>query len=519
MLTLERSLTIEAGNRPITVYRDDVAAHRFYVLPDEPRIAKDEDGNAIFSLIVYRTDEEQLSDDQKGDLGGGIMTFTAELAFDTEDFDDVKRKLISVAFGDEEEADELEVDLDYVPFIEGRVRVALAGEVGDKPGQFVDSIIGEGKVSAIGSNRKAVMAKLTQAGASLFSQLKDLPTLPINLEYNLTFEHRLVGVKMRVFCNMETGYKLAKEFIHHRVTEDDGCGSKSYREDRVREVHQELRTSKVCGVEVTPLTSEIDSDTLLALEKFGFDMLERETQRAVQLQIANEKQITDHWLKEFTIDSRNDFNFELTRQMVLERDYFPSANVSNMLRARDDLITFIDLRTDFFSRLEVPVRVNADFGKLPLDSVTVHIEYTRERIGGGGTEDISESFNYTDGTTINKFVTFANRLEDVEYTWVGGRPLHRFGRYLRDRSRDHIGDVPGSRCRQGRIAARRCRARSSRPRRVSDGEDLIALHLRQAARDLREGVHPQQGPADRRLVRGRARDARGIFLQSRLARP
>src|SRR4029077_14334407 len=89
MLTLTNSLNIEG----YTVFRDDANSLtetrprggeaqnvKFYVLPEEPVIAKDTKGKPIFSLIVYRRDETLIApEDSTKDVGGGILTFTVEL--------------------------------------------------------------------------------------------------------------------------------------------------------------------------------------------------------------------------------------------------------------------------------------------------------------------------------------------------------------------------------------------------------------------------------------------------------
>ncbi|MCA9652499.1 MAG: hypothetical protein H6712_23245 [Myxococcales bacterium] len=409
-----------------TVYRDDAVATRFYVMPSEPRIARDAQGLPIFSLIVYREDEDRISvDDLDEDVGGGILTFTTELAVDDKDFRKIERKLRGIVYGEDSVDDNaLDIELDYVTFTTGKVQLAIAGEHlrGEDEGEnneFLSTIVGDGKVSGIGANRKAIMAKLTQSGAALMSQLDRLRTLPINVEYILEFEHRLVGVKMRVWCNMTSAYTLSRELISYTEKEERYADSDLYHtRTRIKAVREEFTRNKVCGVEVEPLSSEVDSDTLLAMEKFGFDMLEREMGKMIEARPTDNNLLEDTWLEDYVSSATNNFNFTLDRKMVLVRDHIASANIQNVLReVPDEMITFVDLRTDFFSFLKVPVRVNANFKDLPIDSVTVHLQYQRQRVGGGGTEEINESFNFTDGATIQTFLTFANRLSDVKYQY------------------------------------------------------------------------------------------------------
>src|SRR5579862_8849248 len=72
------------GQREIagcTIYRDDANQLLFYIMPQSPRIALDDTGKPIFSLVWYRRDVSKLSDeDRKTKLGGGILALSVELA-------------------------------------------------------------------------------------------------------------------------------------------------------------------------------------------------------------------------------------------------------------------------------------------------------------------------------------------------------------------------------------------------------------------------------------------------------
>ena len=70
MITLTGQFTFERFN----VYRDDVNALQFYYMPQGPRIALDETGKPMFSLIMYRRDLSAVPEaDRATKLGGGIL--------------------------------------------------------------------------------------------------------------------------------------------------------------------------------------------------------------------------------------------------------------------------------------------------------------------------------------------------------------------------------------------------------------------------------------------------------------
>lgn len=410
---------LESGRRP----DGDALPRRFYVLPENPTISRDAQNNPIFSLIVYRRDEERIDPARSGeDVGGGILTFTVELSVPEEKFRRIRSRLRTMVFGDDSDPDR-DIDLAYVPFLDGKVSVAVAGETGGEAGgnEFVRTMVGTGKVSGIGNNRKAVMVKLTQDGASLMSSIEKLRTLPINVQYELTFEHRLLGVSMRVWLDMSSSYVLIQETLHQDKEFDDGYLGLSENHvsiDKVTHVTEILTRNKTAGVTVIPQTSLIDNETLLSLEKFGFDMLNKEMEKALQAS-PPPTELDRTYLESFIALYAQTFNFTLDRRMVLVRNFNPSANISNVLQEGnlDEMIAFVDLRNSFFTFLKVPIRVNADFSKLPLDSVTVTVIYERQRFDGSGREERVDSFNFTDGSTIQTFLAYANRLDDVTYDW------------------------------------------------------------------------------------------------------
>lgn len=431
MLTLTNSTNIEG----YTIFQDDgnpVSAPRsgqprvpfkYYVLPKAPEISKDEKGGPIFSLIVYRHSEDRIAPDATSkDVGGGILTFTVDLGVPATDMNKLKAKLRDMAFGQDAADPMQDVLVDVVPFLDGTVSVAVAGETGsDASGEFVRGTVGNGKVSGIGDNRSAIMVKLTQEGASLMSQLEKLKTLPINVKYDLTFEHRLMGVTMRVFCDINSSYVLMQEVMH---TSDEynsgylGVNKNHVNTDKISKVTETLTRNKYLGVDVVPGTSQITPDTITSLAKMGMDMVNKEIEKAIQAS-PPPADMDRTYLTSYLSSINNKLNFTLNEKMVLVQNFRPSANVSNVFQQGrfEDLVAFIDLRDSFFTFLKVPVRVNADFKGLPLDSVTVTVIFDREKFGGGGREQVRESFDFKDGAAIQTFLAYANTLAEVTYDW------------------------------------------------------------------------------------------------------
>jgi hypothetical protein len=124
------------------------------------------------------------------------------------------------------------------------------------------------------------------------------------------------------------------------------------------------------------------------------------------------------WLDKWGSDASNALNFTLNQYMVLEQKYTPSANIKNVLSRADlgDMVTYVDLRTGFFTMLKVPIRVNADFSKLPISHVVVTVDY-KSRNPDGTPTDRTSTFDFTDGSSVQTFIAYANTLDAVAYDW------------------------------------------------------------------------------------------------------
>lgn len=400
---------------------DVIPARRFYVLPDKPAIAMDKNDKPIFSLIVYRRDEDRLNPDKvpTEDVGGGILTFTVELTVPQDALDKITAKLKQIVNGSSSHPTDVEVTL--VQFIEGKVSIAVAGEGTDASGnQFVKSAVGTGNIVGVADNRKAVMVNLTQDGAALMSQIDKLRTLPINVQYELGYEHRLLGVTLRVWCDVSSSYQLIQTTYHQTNSQSSGylgLSTDNTVTDKIAKASEVMVRQQTAGVEVIPSSSAITQDTLTALEKFGEDMLQKALDKVVTANPVPDS-VDRSWIDHWGSDASNSLNFTLDQRMVLEQKYTPSANIQNIFTRGNlqDMVTFIDLRTGFFTMLKVPIRINADFTKLPISHVVVTVTYNSKNPDNSQSVRV-ESFDFVDGGTIQTFLAYANTLAAVTYDW------------------------------------------------------------------------------------------------------
>ncbi|MDP2315703.1 MAG: hypothetical protein Q8P41_22590 [Pseudomonadota bacterium] len=408
-----------------TVFGDDASPATFWVLPDKnaPAIARDPRGKASFSLIVYRRDESRLDlTKPDADVGGGILTFTAELPMPDEDLDAI-RGILNGRIPPQPDGETPQAVLNIVPFTKGKVRVAIAGETATSGGnEFLRTVVGEGDVASVSSTRKAITAKLSQDGAALLERATDLATLPLFVEYDLTFEHRLEAVKMTVWCNIGSSTTLEKTFASHaeQYQEDGYFDDETLSRDvsHAATVVQTCSRTKELGVTVLPATSEVDADQLAALEKMGWDFLTREVEKCIEAAPLPDDRTFDGLLAGFSNTANNSLNFQLSRSMVLERPFISSAALAGFEpNELAGLVSFVDLRAAFFELIRVPVRVNVDFERMPITNVVVTLRYQRKQFGGSAMETITDSFSFSSAGEVNTFLAYANSLAEVRYDW------------------------------------------------------------------------------------------------------
>ena len=76
------------------VCRDDLDALSWYMMPQSPRIALDDNDKPLLSLVWYRRDVSQLTEEERRTkLGGGILTLSVELSATDDDVREIRKTI------------------------------------------------------------------------------------------------------------------------------------------------------------------------------------------------------------------------------------------------------------------------------------------------------------------------------------------------------------------------------------------------------------------------------------------
>ena len=444
------------------VYRDDVAPLAHYVMPHFPKIALDENGKPIFSLVWYRRDVGQLTEEERRNrLGGGILTLSTELAVTEEQLSELRTTLagqphlsgiLQTTFNGDQRKLAESLAIATVPIKEGTVGISLLGETTGSTGEFVSNLVGVGRVSMVGRQRASFMAKLTQDGAVLLWEMVERNLAAIRIEYDLTFDHRLDAVRMVVWCNARKSFEALQEQwqdLHDVASFSDirrgNSRRRTYGRDQdisareilgsVSEAHQ------ASGVSVTPGTA-IDTQHQMSLEMAGQEMIDKflaatflvwnpganfkpDEKEALSTELADGGEgkkygghhIDFYNMKDWSEEMSANLNHTFQSKAVLEGHLAPNDNLSNVLKGQDvsNFRTQIELDADWYKYLDVEIQCTADFEEDPVDLVKAHVTYDQR--GPQGQVHEVKDFAFRKDSAPGRFLAFLAGPDKKTYSY------------------------------------------------------------------------------------------------------
>ncbi len=407
-----------------SIYRDDVNPLLFYIMPQSPRIALDENGKPIFSLVWYRRDVSKLSDeDRKTKLGGGILAVSVELATTDDQMKQITDALASdpdVQSRNRMDKDKLAkaLSINTMPISDGTVTIAILAESagdGGHAGEMVANLIGAGRVSMTGRERASFMAKLTQDGVVLLWDMieKNLPAIRVG--YDLTFNHRLDAVSMTVWCDARKSFSAVQDQWHH-LSDDaswseyhsDGSSTYTYGDDQSdnarNRIFSTVNATEYSGVNITQEAGAdaVKPDEITQLTQLGNEMIkdfltatfleykagadykpDDEKDLKTELATVSGKKyghdaINQYDLKTWDESMSASLNYSFTSKTVLPGHLAPNDNLSNVLNGHpvNELRTQIDIDAAYYKYLDVQIVCTADFDNDPIDLVKAHLSYS-----------------------------------------------------------------------------------------------------------------------------------------------
>lgn len=455
MITLTGQREIEG----CAVYRDDVDPLAFYVLPQEPRIALDESGKPLLSMVWYRRDVADLTEEERRTrLGGGLLSASVELSATDGQLTEIRRQVaadpqvqhrLGATWRGRFEGKEAKLaealKISTLPVKDGTVQIGILGESpdGGQPGEFVTSLIGVGRVSMVGRQRASFMAKLSQEGAVLLWEMLERDLAAIRVAYDLVFDHRLDAVRMSVWCDAQKTFHAVQEQWQH-LNDDASFSQKTSgntttlrfgrdqsmnARDRIYSVAQASQTS---GIEIIPEAGGdvVPPELIQTLTESGTSMIqdflaatflqwnpgegftvEEAPTLETELPEYQGRKYGHHGIDYYNLrtwdesmQARLEYNFKT--KAVIESHRGPNANLAGVLAGRDpnEFRTQVELDDDWYKYLDVEVVCTADFANDPVDLVKAHLAYSAS--GSQGRVDEVKDFVFQPNTPPQHFLAY-----------------------------------------------------------------------------------------------------------------
>lgn len=355
MLTLAQSLHIGS----VTVFRDFIMTVRgpsftntFYVVPDFPRWATDDRGEPCFDLTWYKS-----SSPVDPTKGAGIVTVIVDLSLTADERQALQQKLATQC---NLQADTLQIM--SVPFKAGSAQLALAGE--SKTGDFVNQLAGSGPAQLNSAEQASFCVDITPDGAALLWQGLQKKLDVFHIGYDLVFEHRLMNVRMTVWCDAKKSYPIAAQWLQSGGTDP-------------AQLRGNLMDQQLAGID---LASEepLAAGEAAALQKCGQDVLARALASAMFAPPKSRAGTTGAPVllpysdaMEASLNMAFSESFPLEQHLVI--DSVMHVDLTEEQFARKARI--VDSSSGFFDVLDVQIVCPVDFNAGLIASVVVHLEY------------------------------------------------------------------------------------------------------------------------------------------------
>jgi hypothetical protein len=365
----------------VTVYRDETRYNVYYLVPEQPRFRIDQTTRLpVFKFIKYRFPIDRPD----GRKGGGYCAFDIEFAVADDKLARIKEQLqgqLNQYYAGWSNIPQVEIG--SLTYLKGTARLVVAGA----NGAFVEKLYNPTGPSLFGNNITTYGVELTPEGATFFEQaLQGKGSSTVGVEYGLTFMSRLPPINATLSFRSEQFYSFFQQVDY----DWEMWASDTYRET-IRE--QLIQSESIYenfdwgGLTDQNIKNQIRNSLLTSFE----DAIQKKIVEAIPPFPADQRGVPEdieHVTRDISNSRISSFTQNYHENMPYEQEIRPQGQLPTItsLTGPDgkplnwaDFGYEADLYDDFFKTLDVSVRVNADFNKLPIDSIEVKLQYQDEQ--------------------------------------------------------------------------------------------------------------------------------------------
>ena len=376
MLRIDKVEVIEG----VTVYGDDALDYVFYPIPEAPRFRVDDKGQPIFKFLKYRMPIERA----EGKKGGGFAFFDTEFTLTPAQSEAVKSALDArVAASHPGSGQPKEAQIGTITYLKGTANLLLS----EASGTLIEAVKSAGKPSLFGKNISSFMVEFTPEGATLFEEALQGQGGVVQVVYDLFFSVKLPPLTASAWFNASKFYSFYQEIdIEWNMWSED-----DYRET-LRETFTE---HEAMGVETNFTFALPDAEEDKKLKNRIRDMMHSSLEDAVERMMIEDiapvaeegrkpPEDIENVTRDLSVTKVASFSMNYQENTAIEWNFAPQGTLPNITTLSDnegkaivwsDYASEVDLDDPFFKQLNVTVAVNADFEKLPIHSIEVHLEY------------------------------------------------------------------------------------------------------------------------------------------------
>jgi len=388
MLSLYGSFKVP-GVKHVVLYRDDENPHKFYMVPERPTIARDDEGNPLFTFILYARDVDRLAPDER-EVQRAYLSLSTQIVVTSEEEAQIRsylrRKLSEEVAGRYRflrvPVVRVEPELSYPPvFTRGSVEFKTFSD------ELVPFSAGSKQPSLIGANLASFSQMLNQDGSEIFRQSIEKGNVPSIIQYDLAFLARIPAVSIHIHGDRREFYEELKRHSPARqIRMHSG-------QVVVRRIAPEIDSLREFRSLFHSLQIDIDDrdfrdadpidNVAEKLEELAFRIIENNIMPSF-LETAfdpeSKEQSDTQWLRENEQEMSGRIDVRFHRSDVIEQWIHPSSQLSVVL-SPDEIkrqTTYVDLGNPFFSELDVTINANVNFADDPVYALKVFIDYDQQ---------------------------------------------------------------------------------------------------------------------------------------------
>jgi len=433
----------------ISIFGDDLLFYKYYPIAAAPRIRLDENGQPVCLLIKYAISDEDRLANKSLPGGGGYMNF--DIIFDVKEADlvEVAKQLQPLVDKEwqrlkngsaEDQARPGVANTTEPPKVEFGAPTWTAGNVAlDAPqdNKLISARISEAEPSLLSGNIAVFSMDLTTAGATFMQNTLVVPDgtaidlTPIQVRYQLKFWARLPSVSIHIRVDSEKIHTYLRKVMEGQGV--DGCTTYDFEHTDLTD--ESIKVSSAIDVQIEN-AGALPDRVIEELRKYSLDLVKQMIQSnfftdtpparpagadedpADFMDGSNNSK--KYFKREYNAAEMN-IEFNLEQRSVVEWPIQPQATLQTFFQEMTPAqikqhVRQISLEDDFFTNLQLTVRVFTDFSDSEVANVEVQVHYEGTDENGEAREK-NQTFTFTDSEPQQWSVSLIGSQREYQYRY------------------------------------------------------------------------------------------------------